>query len=100
VLIIIQYSVLVVRNVYTGNLVVLRVASSYAAQVATNVTLPGPRLFSRLGEGPSHLLCKQSVVMTVEAATTLLPCGGLCLEEVRHTGIKIAYSAVFDPVYQ
>jgi len=28
--------------------------------------------------------------MTIEAATTLWPCGGLCLEEVRHTDVKIA----------
>jgi len=37
--------------------------------------------------------------MTIEAATTLWPCGGLCLEEVRHMGVKIA-SAVFGPVHQ
>jgi len=29
-----------------------------------------------------------SAVMTIEAATVLWPCGGLCLEEVRHTDIE------------
>ena len=31
--------------------------------------------------------------MTIEAATMLWPCGGLCLE-VRHTDVKIAYCSV------
>jgi len=48
---------------------------------------------------PSQRLRKQSAVMTIEAATTLWPSGGLCLEEVCHTDVKIAY-AVCGPVHQ
>ena len=40
--------------------------------------------------GPYQRLRKQSAVMTIEAATTPWPCGGLCLEEVRHMDVKIA----------
>jgi len=39
--------------------------------------------------GPSERLLKQSMVMTVEADTTLWLCGGLCLE-VCHMVVKIA----------
>jgi len=34
--------------------------------------------------------------MTVKAATTPWLCGGLCLEEVRYTDIKIAYGSVWS----
>jgi len=40
-------------------------------------------------QGRSQCLRKQSAVMTIEAATTLWPCGGLCSEEVRHIDVKI-----------
>jgi len=52
---------------------------------------PRPRLFSLLrgGQASQHL-CKQSAVMTIEAATMQYLCGSLRFEEVRHTDIKIA----------
>jgi len=36
--------------------------------------------------------------LTIEAATTLRPCDGLCLEEIRHTDVNP--STVFGPVHQ
>ena len=64
-------------------------ASSLAAQAATNAwRRPGHG--SSVDSGSSQHLRKQSAVMTIEAATTLWPCGGLCLEEVRHMDVKIA----------
>jgi len=50
----------------------------------------------QLTQGPSLRLRKQSSVMTVEVATMLWPCGGLCLEEVRHTDVKIAQCSVWS----
>jgi len=44
--------------------------------------------------GPFWCLRKQSLVMTVEAATTLWPCSSLYLEEVRHMDVKIQCSLV------
>jgi len=45
---------------------------------------------------PFQRLCKQSVVMTIEAATTLWPCGGLCSEEVHVADVKITYCSVWS----
>ena len=60
------------------------------------MTSPGPGATLQSTWGTSQRLHKLSSVMTIEAATTLSPFGGLCLKEVHHT----VCSAVFGPVHQ
>jgi len=52
-----------------------------------HLTSPGPRLFNRLGCLLSAYVCSQRLRLS---KLWLWPCGGLCLEEVHHTDVKIA----------